>query len=80
MARMTICFGRQGAEGLRTEHVLAHDPSRLLNAVRQRIGPSHAFDEARIFEDGELRYNVVANGSGAAVVYGDDRSHRRDNI
>ncbi|MNN99712.1 hypothetical protein D3C81_2194330 [compost metagenome] len=49
---------------LRTETVAAPDAPTAVAQAKRRLGTSRVFEEARVFEDDELRFNVTAGGDG----------------
>lgn len=69
MTHFTICYSARGTGVLRTERLLA-DEQAAIAQVKRRLGASRTFQEARVFEDGELRFKVSSDASGAPPAAG----------
>ena len=70
MTLYTICFSARGTGVLRTESVVADEAQSAITMVKRRLGASRTFQEAKVFEDGELRFNVSADAKGMATASG----------
>lgn len=64
MTRYTICYSARGTGVLRTETVIVDEAQQALAQVKRRLCGSRTFDLAKVFEDGELRFNVSAEVKG----------------
>ena len=73
MTVYTICFSARGTGVLRTESIVA-DEAQAIALVKRRLGASRTFQEARVFEEGELRFNVSSDANGLATAGGETRS------
>ena len=60
MTLFTMCYSARGTGVLRTERLLA-DEQAAIAQVKRRLGASRTFQEARVFEDGELRFKVSSD-------------------
>lgn len=67
MTLYTICFSARGTGVLRTESVVADEAQSAITMVKRRLGASRTSQEAKVFEDGELRFNVSADAKGMAT-------------
>ena len=65
MTHFTICYSARGTGVLRTERLLA-DEQAAIAQVKRRLGASRTFQEARVFEDGELRFKVSSDPCGVS--------------
>lgn len=70
MALYTVCYSARGTGVLRTESVVAEEAQAAIAQVKRRLGASRTFQEARVFEDGELRFNVSTEARGMATAGG----------
>jgi ABC-type branched-subunit amino acid transport system ATPase component len=70
MALYTVCYSARGTGVLRTESVVAEEAQAAIAQVKRRLGASRTFQEARVFEDGELRFNVSTDARGMATAGG----------
>ncbi len=70
MAVYTVCYSARGTGVLRTESVVAEEAQAAIAQVKRRLGASRTFQEARVFEDGELRFNVSTDTRGVATAGG----------
>jgi len=70
MALYTVCYSARGTGVLRTESVVAEEAQVAIAQVKRRLGASRTFQEARVFEDGELRFNVSTDTKGVATAGG----------
>ncbi|QYC10668.1 hypothetical protein [Brevundimonas nasdae] len=68
MTRYTICYSAHGTDVLRTESVTAEEAHLAIAQVQRRLGASQIFREAKVFEDGQLRFNVSADPKGVAAI------------
>ena len=73
MTVYTICFSARGTGVLRTESIVA-DEAQAIALVKRRLGASRTFQEARVFDEGELRFNVSSDAKGLATAGGETRS------
>ncbi|MNS24332.1 hypothetical protein D3C72_561720 [compost metagenome] len=64
MTQFIIRYSARGTGVLRTETVAAPDAPTAVAQAKRRLGTSRVFEEARVFEDDELRFNVTAGGDG----------------
>ncbi|WP_292083112.1 MULTISPECIES: hypothetical protein [unclassified Brevundimonas] len=71
MALYTVCYSARGTGVLRTETVVADEAQAAVAQVKRRLGGSRTFQEARVFEDGELRFNVSSDARGVAPAGGE---------
>lgn len=71
MALYTVCYSARGTGVLRTESVIADEAQSAIAQVKRRLGASRTFQEARVFEDGELRFNLSSDGQGVATAGGE---------
>lgn len=67
MALYTVCYSARGTGVLRTGSVVAEKAQAAIAQVKRRQGASRTFQEARVFEDGELRFNVSTDARGVAT-------------
>lgn len=74
MTIYTICFSARGTGVLRTESIVADEAQAAIALVKRRLGASRTFQEARVFEEGELRFNVSSDAKGLATAGGETRS------
>jgi hypothetical protein len=74
MTVYTICFSARGTGVLRTESIVADEAQAAIALVKRRLGASRTFQEARVFEEGELRFNVSSDANGLATAGGETRS------
>lgn len=74
MALYTVCYSARGTGVLRTETVVADEAQSAIAQVKRRLGGSRTFQEARVFEDGELRFKVSSDASGVATAGGEIKS------
>jgi hypothetical protein len=70
MALYTVCYSARGTGVARTESVVAEEAQAAIAQVKRRLGASRLFQEARVFEDGELRFNVSTDARCVATVGG----------
>ncbi len=70
MTLYTVCYSARGTGVLRTESVVAEEAQAAIAQVKRRLGASRTFQEARVFEDGELRFNVSTDTRGVATAGG----------
>lgn len=61
---------------LRTEAVVADEARSAIALVERRLGASRTFQKAKVFEDGELRFNVSSDARGR----GDDGRRNQPEI
>lgn len=71
MTLYTVCYSARGTGVLRTESVIADEAQSAIAQVKRRLGASRTFQEARVFEDGELRFNLSSDGQGVATAGGE---------
>jgi len=64
MTIYTICFSARGTGVLRTESIVADEAQAAIALVKRRLGASRTFQEARVFEEGELQRLVGRQGPG----------------
>lgn len=74
MTVYTICFSARGTGVLRTESIVADEAQAAIALVKRRLGASSTFQEARVFEEGELRFNVSSDAKGLATAGCETRS------
>ena len=70
-ALYTIRYSARGTGVLRTEIVVADEPQGTIAQVKRRLGGSRTFQEASVFEDGELRFNISSDVKGVATAGGE---------
>ncbi|MCO8018793.1 hypothetical protein NI456_07950 [Brevundimonas diminuta] len=70
MTLYTVRYSARGTGVLRTESVVADEAQTAIAQVKRRLGASRTFQEARVFEDGELRFNVSTEAGGVATASG----------
>lgn len=75
MTSFIVRYSGRGTGVLRTETVAAEDTPSAVALVKRRLGSSRTFQEARVFEDDALRFNVTAGRGGAAVASQESRPH-----
>lgn len=67
MTLYTICFSARGTGVLRTESILAEEARSAIALVKLRLGASRTFQEAKVFEDGELVFNVSSDAKAVST-------------
>lgn len=70
MTLYTVRYSARGTGVLRTESVVAEEAQTAIAQVKRRLGASRTFQEARVFEDGELRFNVSTDAGSVATAGG----------
>lgn len=61
MTLYTICYSARGPGVLGTESVFADEAQSAIAQVKRRLGTSRTFQEAKVFEDAALRFNVSSD-------------------
>jgi hypothetical protein len=70
MTFYTVCYSAPGTGVLRTKPVVAEEAQAATAQLKRRLRANRTFQEARVFEDGKLRFNVSTDTRGVATAGG----------